>query len=83
MRIIPGSGSGQFQYRDFRSSADPDGKTGDPDAPVHVKLCASVFVPAPDVRYPHEAAEIEPAVHEIERQLAAAVNVAGQRLVDG
>ena len=43
---------------------------------------ATVFVQASDVGYPYQAAEVEPAVDEIERQLAAAVNVARQRQVD-
>ena len=38
-------------------------------------MLATVFVQAPDVGYPYQAAEVEPAVDEIERQLAAAVGV--------
>src|SRR6266436_3325694 len=72
----------QVEDSDFRSGAEPDGETGNPDAAVHVELRATFFVPAPDVGYPHQAAEVEPAVHEIERHLAAAVNVAGQRQID-
>src|SRR6266478_1104423 len=72
----------QVEDSDFRSGAEPDGETGNPDAAVHVELRATFFVPAPDVGYPYQAAEVEPAVDEIQRQLAAAVNVAGQRQVD-
>ena len=77
-----GSGSGQFQYRDFRSGTEPDGKAGNADAAVHVELRATVFVQTPDVGYPHQGAEVEPAVDEIERQLAPAMNVASQRQID-
>src|SRR6266481_6147876 len=72
----------QVEDSDFRSGAEPDGETGNPDAAVHVELRATFFVPAPDVGYPYQAAEVEPAVDEIQRQLAAAVNVAGQPQVD-
>src|SRR6266436_4499081 len=72
----------QVEDSDFRSGAEPDGETGNPDAAVHVELRATFFVPDPDVGYPYQAAEVEPAVHEIERHLAAAVNVAGQRQID-
>ncbi len=78
----PGSGSEQFKYRNLGSGAEPDRKTSNPDAAVHVDLRATFFVQAPDVGYPHQATEVEPAVHEIERDLAAAVNVAGQRQID-
>src|SRR5205823_5114670 len=72
----------QFQYGDLRSGTEPDGEASYANAAVHVELLATVFVQASDVGYPHQAAEVEPSVDEIERQLAAAVNVAGQRQVD-
>jgi len=59
-----GLGSGQFKYRNLRSGAEPDRKTSNPDAAVHVDLRATFFVRAPDVGYPHQAAEVEPAVHK-------------------
>src|SRR5258708_20268163 len=67
----------QVEDSNFRSGAEPDGETGNPDAAVHVELRATFFVPAADVGHPLQATEVEPAVDEIERQLAAAVNVAG------
>src|SRR5947207_546833 len=72
----------QFKYRNLRSGAEPDGEAGGSKTTVHVELRATVFVQTPDVGYPHQAAEVEPVVDEIERQLAAAVNVAGQCQVD-
>src|ERR1700746_4116702 len=77
-----GSGTGQLQHRDLRSGTDPDGEASYANAAVHVELLPTVFVQAPEVGYPHQTAEVEPAVDEIKRQLAAAVNVAGQRQVD-
>src|ERR1700720_312063 len=83
MWIFPrDSSSRQFQYRNLRSGAEPNGEAGDPDAAIHVKLRASCFVQAANVGHPLQAAEVEPTVDEIERQLAAAVNVAGQRQID-
>src|SRR5881398_2893665 len=69
-------------HRNLRSGAEADGEASYANAAVHVELLATVFVQAPDVGYTHQTAEVEPAVDEIERQLAAAVNVAGQRQVD-
>src|SRR6266700_5757055 len=77
-----GSSPGQFQHRDLRSGAESDGEASYANAAIDAELPATVFVQAPDVGYPHQAAEVEPAVDEIQRQLAAAVNVASQRQVD-
>src|ERR1041385_3321555 len=57
------SGFGQFQHRDFRSGTEPDGQAGNANPAVHVELLATAFVQAPDVRYAHEAAKVEPAVN--------------------
>src|SRR6266699_6992609 len=72
----------QFKHRNFRPCAEPDREASNANAAVHIELLATVFLQASDVRYPHQTAEVEPAVDEIERQLAAAMNVAGQRQVD-
>src|SRR6266496_5875958 len=75
------SDSGQFQYCDFRSSAQADGEAGGPDATVDVELLpAGFFVPSADVGC-LKAAEAEAASEELERQLAT-VRVPGQRQVN-
>src|SRR5205823_10622548 len=76
------SGSGQLQHRDLRSGTEPDGGSSYANSAVHVELRATVFVQSPDVGYPYQAAEVEPAVDEIKRQLATAMNVASERQVD-
>jgi hypothetical protein len=43
------SRSRQFQYRDFRASAEADWGSGDADPAVHVELRTVFFVQAPDV----------------------------------
>jgi len=70
------SGSGQLQHRDLLSGTEPEGVVSYANAAVHVVLRATVCVQTPDVGYPHQTAEVEPAVDETERQLAAAMNVA-------
>ena len=72
----------QFKYRNLRSGTEAEGEASYANTAVHVELLAAVFVQAPNVGNPHQAAEVEPTVDEIERQLAAAMNVASQRQVD-
>ena len=74
--------SRQLEKRDLRPCADPDGKAGRSDAAVHIELCALFFVPPPDVGHPKQATQVEAAMDQIKRQLAAAVNVARQRQVN-
>ena len=52
------------------------------DAAVHIELCDLFFVPRPDVGHPKQGTQVEAAMDQIKRQLAAAVNVARQRQVN-
>src|ERR1051326_8858247 len=72
--------SGQLQYRNLRSGANANGRTGGSDATVDVQLPAGFFVPSADIGS-LQAAEGEAPVDKLERQLAA-VGVRGQRQVD-
>ena len=74
--LAPGLGSGQFKYRNLRAGADPDRKASGADAAIDVELAAALFVRSVDVMC-HQAAEVEAAMNEIERQLSA-VSVAAQ-----
>jgi hypothetical protein len=49
-------------------------------AAVHIELRALFFLPPPDVGHPKQATQVETAMDQIKRQLAA-VNVARQRQV--
>src|SRR5215475_12218690 len=75
-------GSGQLQYCDLRSGTEPDREASYANTAVHVELLGTVFVPASDVRYAHQTAQVESTVDEIQRQLAAAVNVASEGQID-
>src|SRR5258708_23617789 len=60
------SGSGQFQHRNFRPGAEPDGQARRADAAIHVQLRAVLFIPSTVVVI-YEMAEVEASVDKIER----------------
>src|SRR5712692_1238059 len=60
----------QFKYGNLRAGAKPNGKARSADATVDVELRAPLFVPSTGIPIEHMA-EVQAAVHELERQLPA------------
>src|SRR5438477_12012454 len=60
----------QFKYCNFRPGTEPDRKARGTDASLDIKLRARFFVPSACVMR-HDEAEVEIAMHPVERQLTA------------